>query len=92
MANKRELKKRISFVCSGLFAECVAASTFASREDKADNLKALLRSVLRMHSDYIMRVSHPEPGMLPKTYFRSLVDSFNREIDDMVDQISNMLS
>ena len=92
MANKRELKKRINFVCGGLFAECVAASTFSTREDKAENLKALLRSVLRLHSDYIMRVSHPEPGMKQKEYFRILTDSFNKEIDEVVDQIGNMLS
>lgn len=91
MANKRELKKKINFVCGGLFAECIAASTFSHREDKAENVSALLRSVVRLHSDYIMRVSHPEPGMKPKKYFHSLVDSFNKDINDIVDQIANML-
>ena len=92
MANKRELKKRINFVCGGLFAECVAAYTFGSREDKKENVRVLLGSIIHMHSDYIMRVSHPEPGMKPKAYYNNLVDSFYKEVNDVVDRISNMLS
>lgn len=92
MANKRELKKRINFVCGGLFAECVAAYNYASREDKQENVKALLGSILHMHSDYIMRVSHPEPGMKPKVYYKALTESFNKEVIDVVDRIGNMLS
>ena len=44
MANKRELKKRINFVCGGLFAECVAAYNYASREviDVVDRIGNML--------------------------------------------------
>lgn len=92
MANKRKLKKQINYICSELFAECVAASIYTTREDKEDNLNALLKAVLRMHSDYIMRVSHPEPGMKAKMYYKSLITSFNKDINETVDQIGNMLS
>lgn len=92
MANKRVLKKQINFVCSELFAEAVAASTYASRADAEDNLNALLKGILRMHSDYIMRVSHPEPGMKAKDYYKSMIESFNSDINEVVDHIGNMLS
>jgi hypothetical protein len=38
-----------------------------------------------------MRVSHPEPGMAAKKYYRVLVDSFNKDINNVVDEIGNML-
>ena len=74
MANKRNLKKEINFVCSELFAECIAVSTYTKRPDSGDNVNALLKSILRLHSDYIM-----------------LVDSFNKDINNVVDEIGNML-
>ena len=91
MANKRNLKREINFVCSELFAECIAVSTYTKRPDSEDNVNALLKSILRMHSDYIMRVSHPEPGMKAKKYYHVLIESFNKDINNVVDEIGNML-
>ena len=53
-------------------------------------MDTLLKSVMRMHSDYIMRVSHPEPGMKAKKYYNAMIQSFNNEVNDIVDQISNL--
>lgn len=92
MANKRVLKKQINFICSELFAEAIAASNYASRADVSENLNALLKSILRMHSDYIMRVSHPEPGIKAKKYYGLMIDSLNKDVNDVLDQIGNMLS
>lgn len=91
MANKRNLKREINFVCSELFAECIAVSTYTKRPESEENVNALLKSILRMHSDYIMRVSHPQPGMAAKKYYHSLIDSFNKDINNVVDEIGNML-
>lgn len=92
MANKRNLKKQINFICGELFAEAVAASACAGRSDKEDNLHALLKRILCMHSDYIMRVSHPEPGMKAKKYYKAMVESMEKDVDDVIDQICNMLN
>lgn len=92
MANKRNLKKMLNYVCGELLAECVAASACSTRSDAVDNMNALFNSILRMHSDYIMRVSHPEPGMAPKVYYKTMVDSFTNDVNDVVDQIGNMLN
>lgn len=89
MANKRDLKRGINYICSELFAECVATSMYGDNVDKA-NVDTLLKSLLRMHSDYIMRVSHPEPGMKAKKYYKVLINSFNNEVNDIVDAISNL--
>ena len=42
MANKRDLKRGINYICSELFAECVAASVYNKNSDK-DNVDSLLR-------------------------------------------------
>ena len=91
MANKRNLKKEINYVCSELFAECVATSLYSNNSDEA-NVDSFLTSLMRTHSDYIMRVSHPEPGMKAKDYYKALITSFNNDVNDLVDQISNLHS
>jgi hypothetical protein len=91
MASKRNLKREINYVCSELFAECVATSLYSNNSDEA-NVDTLLTSIMKCHSDYIMRVSHPEPGMKAKVYYKKLVDSFNNDVNDFVDQISNLHS
>ncbi len=89
MANKRNLKRGINYICSELFAECIATSVYSNNSDRA-NVDTLLKAIMRMHSDYIMRVSHPEPGMTPKQYFGKLIEGFNNDVNDVVDQIGNL--
>ncbi|MBR7018186.1 MAG: hypothetical protein IKH99_04980 [Prevotella sp.] len=89
MAKKRNLKKVINYICSNLFAECVAASLYGVKTNE-ENVNALLSSILRMHNDYISRISHPEPGILPKNYYKNILESFNKDVSEVIDQISNM--
>lgn len=89
MANKRALKREINYICSELFAECVAASLYSNNADE-ENVNSLLASLMRTHADYIMRVSHPEPGMEPKKYYKALIENFNHEVNDIVDAIGNL--
>ena len=89
MANKRSLKRGINYICSELFAECVATSIYSNRSDQ-QNVDTLLKSILRVHSDYIKRISHPEPGMPTRKYYQTLIDSFNNEVNDIVDAIKNL--
>lgn len=89
MANKRDLKRGINYICSELFAECIATSMYSNNSDK-ENMDTLLKSLLRVHSDYTMRVSHPQPGMKAKKYYRILIENFNKEVNDIVDAICNL--
>lgn len=88
MANKRSLKRNINYVCGELFSEVVAVSYNANASQ--DDIKALLSSILVIHNDYVRRVSHMEPGLAPKTFYKSLVANFHKQVSEIVDQISNL--
>lgn len=88
MANKRTIKRHINYVCGELFAECVAMSMYNAKVSEED-LKAMLASILVIHNDFIKRVSHPEPGMKPSLFYKNLINNFNKQVTEVIDQISN---
>ena len=89
MSNKRDLKKTINYICSELFAECVAASLYNGKPEE-DNVNALLSSILMIQNDYVNRISHPEPGMKKKEYFKDLIDNCNKQTSEIIDQIASL--
>ena len=89
MANKRELKRSINYICSDLFAETVATSLYDKKASK-ENLEALLASILIIHDDFIRRVSHPEPGLVPKVYYKAIIEDFNKQVSEIIDHIQNL--
>ena len=90
MTNKRNLKRTINYICSDLFAECIAASLHGSVKTPNEDIDALLSSILIIHSNYICRISHPEPGMKAKTYYKVLINDFNKQVSELIDQITNL--
>ena len=89
MANRRSLKRSISLICGELLVECVAATLYGN--DKAQgNADALLFMILKVEDNYIKRVSHPEPGMPAKRYFKDLREQFAAQVSEIVDQINNL--
>lgn len=89
MANKRSLKRAINLICEELFAEAVAASLYGNEPHK-ENADAVLFSIIRLQSDYLSRVSHAEPGLKAKVYFKDLREKFSAGADEIVDQINNL--
>lgn len=89
MANKRSLKKVINLICDELFTECVAASLYGAENNK-DNAEALLFSIIKLQSDYVCRVCHPEPGMSAKAYFKDLREKFSAQVSETIDQINTL--
>lgn len=89
MANRRNLKKIINYICNDLFSECIAASLYIGNGKKRDDVNALLTSIIVLRNDYICRISHPEPGIKPKDYFNSLKTKFNVQIGEIIDNIAN---
>ena len=87
MANKRSLKRSITIICEEIFAECVAASLYGSNRQGAE---ALIYSIIRMQDNYIRRISHPEPGMPSRQYYKDLREKFAAEASEIVDQINNL--
>ena len=89
MANKRSLKHSINIVCGEIFAEAVAASLYGN-EQHQDNAEAVLHSIIHLESNYISRISHVEPGMKLKQYFKDLREKFSKEANEIIDQINNL--
>ncbi len=89
MANKRSLKRIINLICDELLSECVAASLYGNESHK-DNAEALLFSIIQMQADFICRMSHPEPGMPAKQYYKTLRESFSSQTGELIDQINNL--
>lgn len=89
MANKRNLKKMINNICGEVFSECMAVSLYNGQKDN-DDIKAILTSILIVQDNSIRRISHPEPGMSKKMYYKDLKDKFNVQIGEIVDQIINI--
>lgn len=89
MTNKRTLKKSIKLICEELFAEAIAASLYRGEEHQK-NAEAVLFSIIRMQNDFTARISHPEPGMAAKSFYRNLREDFIAQTSELIDQINNM--
>jgi len=86
MANKRKLKKKINLICEALFADCVAVSLYGPKGNK-ENMDALLFTIVKMQDHFTKRISHPEPGITAKAYFKDLRDKFSAQVSNILDQI-----
>ncbi len=88
MANKRKLKKRINNLCGDLFAECVACVHYAkvNRED-AD---AVMVNILNMQDDILCRISHIQPGMPARKFFRKLETDLLAGTENIISQIESL--
>ena len=89
MGNKKDLKLVINFVCEELLAECIAASLYNGTPDE-HNVDSLLMNIINVRNDFISRISHPEPGLPKKKYFKVLKQDFNERVSEIIDQISNL--
>ncbi len=89
MAKRRQLKKIINCICSDLFSECIAASLYSNNK-KNDEANAILTSIIIVRNDYICRISHIEPGLKAKTYFKKLKESFCIHVSEITDSIANL--
>lgn len=89
MANKRTLKKAINQICEELFSEAVAASLYGNEMHK-ENTDALLVAIIKTQCNYISRVSHPEPGIVAKDYYKDLRENFAAQASEIADQIINL--
>lgn len=87
--NKRTLKQTINRICDDLLAEMVAVSLYTG-SPKEDDVKSLFASILHVRKNYISRISHPEPGMPAQMYFKNLKECFKKDVEEIVDHISNL--
>ena len=89
MSNRKSLKKKINNICADLFAECVATSLYTGRPRKED-VDAILELIISVNDDYVRRVSHPEPGLPARKYFKVIREAFDKQVIEIIDQIGNL--
>ena len=90
MAKRKELKHVINNICTDLASEVVAVSLYESTTSAEENVVAIINSILTMRRNYIGRISHVEPGMPAKKYFKDLIESFNNDTLEIIDNINNI--
>ena len=88
MAKKRVLKQSINVICGELLAECLAKTLYGN-EAESDTCEALAYSILKLQGDFISGISHPEPGMPAKAYYKKMREDFIAQASDIIDQINN---
>jgi hypothetical protein len=86
MAKRRTTKRYIHNICTELWAECIAVSLYGKTDEK--NMEAMLHSILKVEKEYISRMSHCEPGLKAKVYFKDVKDKFIASVSDIVDQMN----
>lgn len=89
MSKRKDLKRGISIVCMEMIAETMAASLSGSQVSQ-ENILSTVSAILRLKGDYLSRISHVEPGMEPKTYFKNVKESFARDCEEMWETISSL--
>lgn len=89
MASKRILKSNIHEICSKLFTECIAAS-FNIPKESNDNIGSLVFYISEMEKNFVKRINHIQPGMKPQAYFKDLIEKFNSQAIEIIDQIYNL--
>lgn len=90
MAKRRTTKGYIHAVCTDLWAECVAVSLYVAKPENYD-VETMLRSIIKIEKDYISRVSHVEPGIKAKAYFKDLRSKFTEQVNEIIDQVNNLI-
>lgn len=106
MANKRQLKKHIAFVCGEIASECIVASHLI----KGANSEALMKivgKVAQLQSNAVKKIniafdktprnfeSAAEYNKARTQYFskayKALLDEFNAHVRDIVDEMNKAL-
>ena len=72
-----------------VFSRLLPEKETVSRSEHPENAEALLSSIIKLERNFICRISHVEPGMEAKQYFKDLIEKFNAQVIEMVDQINN---
>lgn len=85
---RRELKKCVNFLCSELFAECIALYRY-ERADKVA-VSNVMESILMMQADILSRISHVEPGA-GKLFFAKLRSDLACRTNEIIDDIKALV-
>ena len=90
MANKRALKKTISYICGELLTECIVFQKSLSNTDtENEKTTELMCKVLTLQNEMLKRINHPEPGNIKGSY-KKLQQDFIKQAEIIVDEIAQL--
>lgn len=89
MAKRRDLKRQINYICSDLLAEVMATGLYGAKESK-EAVDDLLTNVIITRNDFIKRISHPEPGLPARAFYKALIKDFNAQVSDLIDKLGTI--
>ncbi len=85
MASRKNLKKSVKSVCDDLFADCVVLSMV--EQGDREELNKLMGEVAALYGDIVCRISHVEPGLAPREYFKKVRNDFTERANSLSDRI-----
>ena len=88
MANKRELKKEINFISNELIAECLFNKLYIKNSDP-QKIDELLSRIINCQDDFLRRVNK-ENHNLVKKYYKSLIQSFDNKIGEILKELGEL--
>ncbi len=87
MATKRALKKDVNNIVSELFAECLISKQLPGTDQaKADEL---MEEILKTQTEFVCRLSHPEPGNT-KNFYKTFYTDFNARVETLLDSLGKL--
>lgn len=87
MANKRDLKKSIQYICNDLLADCVALSLCEGCD--RGQIDALMAETLHMLRDFTSRIGHCEKGK-ERIFYQKLRADFTEKANSLAERIAKV--
>ena len=88
----RELKKEINFISNELIAECLFNKLYIKNSDP-QKIDELLSRIINCQDDFLRRVNTPdgkENPKLVKKYYKSLIQSFDNKIGEILKELGEL--
>ncbi len=93
MANRRGIKKEITFIASELIAECLF-NQINQNDEMCAKLDVIIDKVIDIETDFKARVNvadGKENPKLVKKYFAHLIADLDKAIDEVVAEMTQLL-
>ncbi len=89
MASRKDLKKNVSCIISELLTECLIRREYVPGTDK-ETVDSIISELIEADEDFTCRISHTEPGMAAKAYYRAFYSDFNKKIEELIGKIEKL--
>lgn len=89
MAKRRELKKKVNYIASELFMECLVNKLYVPGTDK-DKADQLMGEILTMQNDFLSRISQTEPGNA-KGFYKKLQADFDAKVQEIIEALGQLV-